>query len=152
MNCMCSLMTISDMLSKHVGAVKGFKKRFKIKWHTISAFVGCVIISQTYKIYWERFWIMWIQAKFKETHYRTPRSSICVPWPVFQSYFRPFLKNTSTAVQVLWCGKFQDVSTVPAATCFLILNNVTVGFHAENTSPALFWLGHSSADCCINSG
>ena len=49
-----------------------------------------------------------------------------------------FLKNTSTAVQVLWCGKFQDVSTVPAATCFLILNNVSAGFHAENTSPALF--------------
>jgi hypothetical protein len=63
-----------------------------------------------------------------------------------------FLKNTSTAVQVLWCGKYQDVSTVPAATCFLILNNVSAGLHAENTSPALFWLGHSSADNCINPG
>jgi hypothetical protein len=63
-----------------------------------------------------------------------------------------FFKNTSTAVQVLLCGKFQDVSTVPAATCFLILNNVSAGFHAENTSPALFWLGHSSAHSCINPG
>ena len=63
-----------------------------------------------------------------------------------------FWKNTSTAVQVLWCGKFQDVSTVPAATCFLILNNASAGFHAENMSPALFWLGHSSADSCINPG
>ena len=36
---------ISDMLSKHVGAVKSvLKKWFKNKWHTVSAFVGCVII------------------------------------------------------------------------------------------------------------
>ena len=40
-------MMISDKLSKHVGAVKSvLKKWFKNKWHTISAFVGCVIISE----------------------------------------------------------------------------------------------------------
>ena len=43
---MCSLMMISDMLSKHVGAVKSvLKKLFKIN-DTISAFVGSVIISE----------------------------------------------------------------------------------------------------------
>ena len=63
-----------------------------------------------------------------------------------------FLKNISTTVQVLQCGKFQDVSTDPAVTCFLILNNVSAGFHAEKTSPALFQLGHSSPDSCINPG
>ena len=42
---MCSLMMISSMLSKHVGAVKSvLKKLFKNKLHTISAFVGFVII------------------------------------------------------------------------------------------------------------
>ena len=45
---MCSLMMISDMLSKHVGAVKSIlKKLFKNKWHTISAFVGSVIFSES---------------------------------------------------------------------------------------------------------
>ena len=43
---MCSLMMISDMLSKHVGAVKSVSKSdFKINRHTISALVGSVIFS-----------------------------------------------------------------------------------------------------------
>jgi len=71
---------------------------------------------------------------------------------MYAEWQKTFLKNTSTAVQVLWCGKFQDVYTVPAATCFLILNNVRAGFHAVNMPPALFCLGHSSTDSCINPG
>ena len=45
---MCSLKMISDMLSKHVGAVKSvLKKLFKNKLHTISTFVGSVMISES---------------------------------------------------------------------------------------------------------
>jgi len=41
-------MMISDMLSKHVGAVKKcFKKMILNKCHTISAFVGSVIFRKT---------------------------------------------------------------------------------------------------------
>ena len=50
-NYMCSLMMISSMLSKHVGAVKVFlKKWFKNKLHTISEFVGFVIIIESVQI------------------------------------------------------------------------------------------------------
>ena len=53
---MCSLMMISDMLSKHVEAVKSvLKKWFKNKWHKISAFVGCVIISIYYLLLYYYF-------------------------------------------------------------------------------------------------
>jgi len=44
------------MLSKHKSSESVLKKWFKNKWHTISAFVGCVIISEfTGNVYPVRF-------------------------------------------------------------------------------------------------
>ena len=45
---MCSLMMISDMLSKHVGAVKSvLKKWLKINDIQLVQFVGSVIFSES---------------------------------------------------------------------------------------------------------
>jgi hypothetical protein len=41
------------------------------------------------------------------------------------------------------CGKFQDVSTAPAATCFLILNNEALAFMRKIRHPLYFsWVIH----------